>query len=79
MAQSTAFEADTFQYASLSRRASDLLSLLCISLILFIFSLGEVSAPPPEPASPNGADGEFRNLDLRIIVVIVRFELTFPY
>nr|DAG74476.1 MAG TPA: hypothetical protein [Caudoviricetes sp.] len=30
MAQSTALEADTSQYASLSRRASDLLSLLCI-------------------------------------------------
>nr|DAX21367.1 MAG TPA: hypothetical protein [Caudoviricetes sp.] len=36
MAQSTAFEADTFQYASLSRRASDLLSLLCISYEQFI-------------------------------------------
>ena len=65
LAQSTAFEADTFQYASLSRRASDLLSLLCISLILFIFSLGEVSALPSESASPNGADGETRTHSLR--------------
>ena len=44
-----------------------------------------VWVPPLEPSTieffayHNGADGEFRNLDLRIIVVIVRFELTFPY
>ena len=49
---------------------------------LILFSTHRLAGEPQTSwvySAYNGADGEFRNLDLRIIVVIVRFELTFPY